>query len=335
MVAPKVKAVAGEVKAKVDKTVLKSILNTLALKYDQTLGSPLTKEETTALLAHDLESYTELYSPLGGQVASVIDSFPNIKAPTGEIHLFYQDPKLGRQDIRVRITYSDMSKFQQIIIGKESSMNTFTTNDFFDSLDVGYGYVGTTDSILKQWDLMRPPMDLFTLYFPKPSPPYMEESPKTRSTEKTERIWFTFHDPIWNQDILLRVYGFELDRALDYPNTVAFLKENFIKKQRFTADGIGFVQDKKGGAYTVGCMYSIIPPDGYSYIDTVRLHAIFRLNYMMVFEVRSSKRLKNTSLIDSIIDLAQFTPNDARLLRLQKEKRKRMAEEEARKQKSP
>jgi len=319
---PKYKIISGETKAAVEEKKGSDKKYTFLIKYDQTLGQDLTEADKQTLVHEELEKYASYYKTLGGSVNTINSGVADDGTTLGAMDIAYTDPKIGPQNIRAQILFSNKTKFQQILVSPKDSVPTFSTNAFFNALQISDGYFKSPSDIKAEWTPLHTPMDLFTVYFPPPTQPYFPEAPKVKSTEKTEQILAAFYDPLWKQNIFVKVHGFEMDRGMSYDTVIEFLKEHYIKKHRIVTDDVPIIRDTKDNFNIARCSYAIIPPDGYAYLDTVSLYAMFIQNYVMVIEVTSSPRMKDAEIIQSIIDTVEFTPNKAKMLRLQKDKKR-------------
>ena len=302
-------AQAGQTTSTFDQRPFKNAVKNYIVKYEQTLGPPLTDDDITELLADELENYALHFSKMNGILKDRKHVIYQQGVPGGEIHISYDDPTIGEQSsIRSRIFFTDTGKFQHIVSGPEDMMNSFQTDKFFDSLILSNGYKRSTGSLRNSFAEHKSPLGIFTAYLPEPVAPYVPEAVNIRNSDGVERMSIRFYDPIFKDTIFYNIYGYVLDQALTYLNVENILKQKHVLRHRLSADNISFEKLTNKDVPVLETHYRISSPEGYPLIDRVKLRAMFYGNKVVVHEIMSSKRLAETQLMDSIVKSVVFHP---------------------------
>lgn len=306
---------ANEITAMADNRPYAAVPKHYILKFSQTLGKELTAEQCQELIARELETYANYYSSLKGSVLEINDKAPQGDNPGGFITIGYEDPKLGPQMLRVHIVFTDRSMFQQIVTGMEKDIKAPSTENFFKSLVVENDLFRQNGSVKDEWKIYTPPLGIFTVYFPEATRPYLPKEPEISGKDKYERVSAQFYDPVLKQRVFVNVYGYELDRDIGAREVELFLQERFILRYPALV-GSAVTTKINGLAFpTADTVFSIKPPDGYPYMDKVRVRVMYAQNYILAYEVIGTENLINGPFVDSLIRQVNFTPSEARARR--------------------
>lgn len=277
---------------------------------EQTFAPGITNANKNLIIKQELDRYARHYKPQQG-VVRMRDDTASKDTYAGEIMISYIDPKTqAKQDMRARITVNDDTKFQQVAIGPEGFVYGLQAKDFFDSLKTRSK---TKDESRdeQEWQEMRSPFDLFTLEIPPVIPPFVAHAPEVQSSDKIEMISQIFTDPVWNYNVYYKVYGYRFDTNLTTANVQDVMAKNHIQKHGRNPYDLEFGQTFPNGIPTLEVTYQIAPPDGYPYLNTVRLRAMYLDNTMVVQEMIGKHFLVQSDFMRNTFDLIDFSPKAA------------------------
>ena len=277
---------------------------------DQTLGPKLENDDKNLLVTRMLDRYERYYKQQGGMLRDRNDVASN-DFYMGEITLSYVDPKTqDKQDVRARVTITDNSAFQQIAIGPDGSAFSMQNKEFFDSFHA-LKSSRTEDPGEKEWREIESPFQMFKLEVPPVQPPYVMDAPSIEHGDKIEVIAQVFTDPVWQQKLLYKVYGYRFETNLTTQNVQQVMAKNHIRKHGRDPYQLQFGQSFPGGTPSLEVTYQIRPPEGYPSIDTVRLRAMYLDNTMVVQEVMGPQTLVQSEFMRNTYDLIDFSPKQA------------------------
>ena len=301
----------GELISTIDQRPYKNVSKNYIVKYEQTLGPALSKTEREAIIDYDLDLYAQHYEALGGIVQERVTT-PSEDNTTGELYITYEDPSMGEQGVRAFITFTDVSKFQQILTGPLHIMHSFESKDFFQSLDTKEGRIKAKTKLDSTWIKHDSPFKTFSLSLPPVSEVFHPHEPRIEHNDHSEVISSYFYDPVRKQQLFYKVYGYrrasnlsagEAKKVMYFKHAAKYLKtpRSLEYKTARTEDNVSIIETE----------YSITPPKGYPYIQTVKLRGLFKGPYMIVQEVMSSDALANAEFTRTLTDLVAFTPERA------------------------
>ncbi|MGB0720229.1 MAG: hypothetical protein ACPGRX_07130, partial [Bdellovibrionales bacterium] len=182
------------------------------------------------------------------------------------------------------------------------------TKTFFESFIPLNGVVTNEGSIISEWDTYQAKSGLFAIKAPPVNAPFFETAPDIHQSGDTDTISLSFRDPVWNQQVFYTVYGYRFDKPMSYENAEAVMLDTFVQKHRGTTQGLRF---KKGALHklpTLSVDYQTRSPEGYPYINRVKLRGMFYNNYLVVQEALGPQHLVDSAFLQKVFDLIQFTP---------------------------
>lgn len=274
---------------------------------DQTLGPAISNGDKNLLIKREFARYEAQYRSRGGRIHSQ-KMLSNNGAYAGEIHLSYDDPDLGKpQAVRALITVTDSAKFQQIVTGPQDAMFSFKTKDFFSSLKIR-PIKKNKETSDQDWGVLESPFKLFKIQIHPPTLPFFSGPPDVQHGDKTEMIAQVFTDPVWNYNIYYKIYGYRFGQDLSLQNVQQVMVKNHIKKHGRDARDLTFTQSFAGGVPSLETTYRIRSPEGYGYINQVRLRALFLDNAIVVQEAMSVHFLVQSDFMRNTFDLIDFSP---------------------------
>jgi hypothetical protein len=277
------------------------------LKIDQTLGNKIEDWHLGNLIRKELQYYIEYYKKMGGVVSNLNEELHFGDFPGGSVQIAFEDPEKGPQSFKIRVLFTDVTKFQQIVIGPATAMDSYTTREYFDSLDLYNGYKIAKVTDQSTWIDYISPMKIFKITLPEKATVFMPTVPEIINRNKTERIAMQFADPLRNEKILMNIDGYIINKPTSYDIVLQLLDARYFQKHGITRNKYTCKQiliDKK--LSYVECSTPIKPPRGYEYINSLFIRAHFINHDVMVQEVMSSQEFITTPFVKRLVDDSVF-----------------------------
>ncbi len=293
-----------------DQRRFKNAFKSHLIQFDQTIGPALTDDQIEIFLSYDVKNYTKRYDGMNAVLKKkelkFIRGFPG-----AELHISYEDPEIGVQNVRARIIYTDVTRLEQSLTGNQYIMYDYKADKFFETLDVEEGLHYSVGKIDEGWGHYTSPLGIFSVSIPRATPPYVAKDPKITHSEKKELISQTIHDPIWGHNIFYRVYGYQFDQPLTAASVQNILTKNHISKYKKGKSSISYEKTSTDTHHIVETQMSIQAPQKAPYASYAHLRVFFIDNYMIVQEVISSKELVKSALANSLMSFVEFHPDKA------------------------
>ncbi|MCK5284900.1 MAG: hypothetical protein KAJ86_04865 [Alphaproteobacteria bacterium] len=297
--------------ASIDQRPFKNVVKNYSVIIDQSFGMPFYKSEMKKLINQDIDRYIALYDSMGGIVKKRTE--PKIEnTSSGELHMTYNDPELGLQGMRVRITTKGVTKYQQVLTGPDGSMYNIKAKAFFKSMIPGNGIASINGMYEDEWKQYISPLGIFTTYFPPEKSAFTIEKPLIENGNSTERISYTFTDPIRQQKLYYRIYGYKADIKIKPKHIQTLINKRHLKAHGRSSNSVELnIQKQPDGTTTVNANYGIQPLKNAPYVNRVKLYAETRGTHMIVHEIMSSKKLIDSAFTKNLIEITNFHPEKA------------------------
>ena len=306
-IAPNVVTQIGKAFKSVDNKPYRDTKRHYIIRYEQGLGRKLGDDHIGEMIIKALDDFAAHYSKMNGKVRKRKDLIYQYSDPGGEITISYQDPNLGEQFVRARIFFTDHGKIEQILIGEHGTMDSFTTRQFVDSMQIKDGYRAISGDIREEWTQHDSPLGIFTAYLPDKQAPYVPGDVKISQSGSGERISIRFYDPLWKEMIFYNIYGYQFNQNLNYLRVENILKNQHVLRHRFK---YGDIEMKRlvgeNGIPIVTSDYPINPPEGFPHVDQVKLHAMFSGNKILVHEIMGSYPFVNSEFMGFVSSNVEF-----------------------------
>ena len=296
----------GQAVSKIDQRPFKDTVKHYIVKYEQTLGLEITDQDIPDFISHELDLYSSHYGKLDGIQKSRSDLMYENGTPGGEIHIEYEDPQLGSQSIRARVFFTRSGKIQHIVSGPREIMDSMPTRRYLKSIITHEGYKQVVGSIMSDWKTVKSPLGVFTAYLPEKTMPYVPRDIDIKRSDSTERITIRFYDPIFKQTLFYNIYGYKVDKRLNYLNVQNLLREKHVLRHVFNDSAIEFDELTNNNLPVLQTAYGIEAPEEFPYVDTVRLRAKFSRNRIVVHEIMGSHKLAQSNFINHIVQHVEF-----------------------------
>jgi len=223
--------------------------------------------------------------------------------------LFYNDPQIGEQFVRAHTFFNSSGKIQQIIIGKESAVDSFTAKKFYKSLYINEGFKRLEGSIKDEWHKYTSPMGIFTTFLPEKMLPYVPHNVKITQADSSERMSIRFYDPVWKHSTFYNIYGYKLNKNMKYLHVENMLNKKHVLRHRFESADVEMKRSTDSSEFPViEAEYSIEPPKNHPYIKHVKLHAQFLGEFVIVHEIMGTPDFVNSSFMENIVSNVAFHP---------------------------
>ena len=303
---------AEEIAAISDQRPYKNVVKSFILKYEQTLGVGMGRDEIDSLLERNMNVYEDQYIDMKGILKKrEILSDRSQGRRSGEIYISYEDPKLGQQGIRVRIVYLSTTKYQQIIMGPDVIMYGLEAKNFIESLNVSDGVDGTPGTLEEKWVMHTSPMMISSMRLPPISKVYMPKKPYTKVNDNSEITKVVFTDPARSQNLFYNIYGYRMDQPLGYEDALKFFMTRHVGKHIKNQADIKIQKYKDGRNIVFAVAEPIIPPKGFPYVRHTKLKMQHLGNYVVVQEMLGDINLTESAFGDNLMKTLTFHPLEA------------------------
>lgn len=300
-------AISGEVVATEDQRPYKDVVKQYIIKYEQTIAHSITENDIASLLNLELGKYIDYYTALGGVIRNKeLNTYGG--KPGGEVVMSYRDKERGIQSIRVRIIYSDVTKVEQIVIGPEDSMFAYKTKDFYDSLQVNDGRTELKGDLQKEWDTVTSPFAISTQLVPRKNPPFVENKPEFTNSDKIERMSMRFTDPVYGYTMFYNIYGYRFGSLLTNDNVQKVIMDKHLKKFKINIRDLKFSMTSKNNYPVLSTTMHFPAPPQYPFMNTIKLHAHFFGNFLVVQEFAGTNFHVNSVFAQNISKYFKFSP---------------------------
>lgn len=290
-------------------------LVTYSFIHDQTIGPKFSAEDLGNLIRRELKYYIAYYQNLdaNAKVVKQNDKMHFGDFAAGEVYLSFDDKNVEqiRQDIRIRVVMTDVSKFVLMAQGSAKAMTSYETEDFFNTLKVYDGYQKIQNATPISWKDYTSPLGIFKMSLPEKTSIFMPEIPGIKNTPRTESMAFRFIDPVFDENIVFKIDGFESNKPVAYHNVMQLIEDRYIKKHgtvRFKDTCKQVMVDERP---QIHCSYPIKPPKGYDYMTQVRLIAQFLEKDIVIQEVKASDRFINSDFVNRMLGKMTFLTTGA------------------------
>lgn len=301
----------SEMTSFIDQRPYRDTIKNYVVKFDQTFGPAIDKDNRVRILERELNLYEQSYASKNMEVVDR-EIKKGSERSVATLSLLYDDEAHEkRQAFRAKIILNSTSKFHQIFTGPKKDLNSGITKQYFESLSVEAGVSQEAGNINKDWRRIESPFSLFAIKVPPITDSYFESEPSVSQDGKMERIGMTFNDPVWSQKVFYNVTGYQLEKEMSFDLAQNVLLDKHLKRHGRSLVGIDFRKDFTGETPYLEASYAINPPQAYPYLNTVRIRAMFLGNYMIVQELVSPKHLIETQFTDEFFNLIEFTPKKA------------------------
>ena len=307
-----VAAESGELIAMIDQRPFKDAVKNYVLKYDQTIGTPLSKKERIAIRDKEMAAYEDFYLALNGVVKDKQKEEDGDNA-SGRLYITYEDPHLGLQSIRSEIKINSTTKFQQILTGPDHIMYSLESKNYFDHLETKTGQITISADFKNDWTRHTSPLALFSYYLPAPDDVYMAKEPYTEHTDRSELVTFSFYDPIWKQKVFHRIFGYQFGTNLTFQAAKEVIFKRHSSRYFDKPTPMTFKTGQSdSGTPMVALTTPVTPPKDFPYLNTLRVRALFAGTYMLVHEIAGPEKLVMSNFTDRMINnFVEFTPEES------------------------
>ena len=301
-----------EISAVIDQRPYKNVLKSYIVKYDQTLGLEIGEEEGVALIHRTMDTYGEHYSSLNGTLkkrAMLEDDVWGF--PAGEIFITYDDPVFGLQGVRSRIFYTRSGKFEQIVMGPDTSAYSLEAENFFESMRAYAGIVNSVGALEEKWVKHVSPMMIYTIAVPPLTPVYMPQEPVSQSNDSAEVTKVVFTDPARGQNLFYNVYGYRLDEPLAMADAEKIFFTRHLAKYIKNPAGVKYSKDQQDKTVVFTLDTGINPPKNFPYVRHIRLKMQYLGNYAVVQEMLGDQPLTKSTFANNLMSQFFFHPLQA------------------------
>lgn len=285
------------------------VVKNYIIKYEQTLGLPFGQQDAANLIKKEMDLYTDYYTTLNGTLVDKTDLMTEDGFPAGEIWVDYMDPAIGEQSIKIKVIFTESTKFQHIISGPRKWITSHKTKEHVESLDLKAGYMQDRGSIQEEWRSVTSPMRLFTVFLPEPGSAYFPYDYKVYFDRHTERVSAVFRDPIWNMKVYYNVYGYIPNGEVNTARAQSIVTQRHIKRHRLTADGLKFTHLTVADKNIMETSYDILAPKGKPNVRWVKLRVQHEDNKMVVHELLGPKHIIDGPFFEYLLNNGKFHPD--------------------------
>lgn len=227
---------------------------------------------------------------------------------------------------RIRISYSNTTRLEQIYSGPDEMMFDHRAKDFFNSLILNTGRTAYDGDIKRFWSVVTSPFALFKANIPNQAPPYVPENIQETYNNKVERLSLQLYDPVYDNTLFYNIYGYRFNTLMTMDNVQQVLMEKHLKKFRVDISKLKFTQASDGTYPVLQTKMHFSPPKAHPYMDTISLSAYYYGPFLVVQELVGNNIHVESPVGARMMRLLEFTPREAHT-KLQAEKSEARMEE--------
>lgn len=317
-------ATSGEIISTVDQRPYKDVVKQYIVKYEQTFAHSIADNDVGSLLELELGKYIDYYTSFGGVMRNKEMGTFNGR-PGGEVVISYKDKELGLQSIRVRIIYANTTKIEQIVMGPEETMFAFRTKDFFSSLQIKDGRTSLDGEFQKEWETVTSPFQLISQLIPRRNPPFVAKTESFVNSDSIERMSVKIVDPVYGHTLFYNLYGYRFNSLMTSENVQRVLMDKHLKKFNVSIAELKFAVSSKGQYPVLSTKMHFKPPSKFPFMNTIKLHAHYFGNFLVVQELAGSNIHVESVLAQNLSRYFRFDPVRGNKL-LQKERAEKQME---------
>jgi hypothetical protein len=279
-----------------------------AVDFFQTLGAGLTEEEVEATLEALVIQHLNKYVKFGGSIVERSTYSNSTGLRVGDLYITYDDPEHGPSHTRTRIYLSSVSKAQQTVTGSESTMFSYRSQDFFNSMSIYDGYAHDQGTIKDTWTPHTSPFNVFTAYFPETRGSYTPNPPTIQNGERSEVIGFKFFDPFLEKTLTYNVYSHQFNIDLHEGYIAQILQKFHLQKNKIIFRNSSFKQTANN---VLEAFFPVKPTEKNNYATFGRLIAQYKGKHLLVHEIYGTETLVISNFIGNAVDAVEFHPERA------------------------
>lgn len=301
----------NEVSAIIDQRPYKDVVRNYIIRYEQTLADIIGRDQIADILKKDLKRYEDYYRSIDGKI---LDTKMNVQYgyPTLELIIAYIDEDKLKH-VRNKILYTNTTRFEQTMIGEESDMFSFRTNEFFSSLDVKEGKSIQAGDFKAEWETYTSPFDLINVGAPFITPPFFTKIPAFTNNSNSEKIEIEFYDPIFKYKLFYNAYGYRLKKPVSEENVQDILMQEHLAKFKVNFRNMRIQRGKMGNFPLLRTQMQFAPFKKLPYLNTVLLQATYMGNLVVVQELVANPLHINSKFENLLMNNITFTPFKANL----------------------
>ncbi|MCB1681474.1 MAG: hypothetical protein KDI65_06025 [Alphaproteobacteria bacterium] len=281
-----------------------------SIKVDQTTGKGLGKSKVNDLLARDYYKYQKFAKAMGGKIESQKD-VDDFGFPGKEFYFTFEKDGV-EQGMRIKVMYTDVSRVEAALSGPQSSMYSFRSNDFFDSLKLYDGAATIDGKPGDGWEEYESPLGLFTLVLPEKANTFALGPPRFVSNQMREKGRYTLKDPVLGYKTFFNFFGYKIKQKKNFDDVKTLLFAEHISKYvtNVTRDNLKFDErmapdDKYGIISTKIRMRGL---EKHPYMTAVIIQALFNDDGVVVLEYLGSYPHVESPLGKTLFSLVKFHP---------------------------
>lgn len=284
---------------------------TYFVKVQQTMAQTLGIKFTKLILAKEVKKYKASAEASGGILQSE-DPIQTGGYIGKELYFTFKGKtEKDTEGMRIKIMFTDVSKIEQVLSGPASSMYSFKSNDFFDSLKLYDGVKQLEGKVGDSWEEFESPRGIFTIVVPPKENSFVGGPPVFKTIgEDREAGRFFFVDPLLKQKLIYNIFSYKVDGPLKYDDVKNLLFANHVSKfsDRIQRDDLKLENKTIDGHGVMMTRIKMRPLEKIPYIDSVLLQATFNENTVVVQEFMASPYHIVSPIGKTILGLLKFHP---------------------------
>ena len=277
----------------------------------QTFGDELRRRTMKKILEREAEKYVQSIKLMGGKILANEDVKHNgFKGK--RIYITYKENG-EKFAMRIRIFMTNRSKVEQVLTGPAESVYSYRSDDFFNSLKLFDG-ITTFDSkvaFAEGWNTYTSPNNIFSTKLPAQNKDYTPKPPSTKSTGKTERMFFEIIDPVLNESVLYNVYTYKLRKTATYESAKNILFVSHVKRfvQNASINSLKTDNTIEDAVHVMATKLIISPPKKHPHITNVLFEVRYKDDTVIIQEVLSSAGHERSGITKLMIEQLDFHPH--------------------------
>ncbi len=280
----------------------------LMVKAVQTFGSPLSYRDAEQILNATVRKYSMSAKELGGEI--LINENKKYDGFLGRnIYISYLNDgkKFG---LRIKVYLTDYSKVEQILSGPASSMYSYRSDDFFNSLVLHSGRVKQENPLGVGWVKYPSKSNIFTAVLPPKNSNYTPNPPNFTIKDNVEVMNFVINDPVLQNNVRYNIYSYKGVSDFSYESVKSALFAKHVSKFVKDADLDSLKTENKTYKKYKSMKTKLIvtPTKKYPNITTIYLEARYNGDILVIQEFLCGRKHTNSGLNETLFSLMEFHP---------------------------
>ncbi len=310
-IAPGFSIYSEKISGKKDFRPFKDNINHYTVKFDQTLGDPLTDNEKDEIIKRDLERYLNFYRKNKNAILKKEELMYHGDAHAGEIYISFEDEKFGPRGVRIKAIVHDNYRIIAALNVNDRAAFSVVSNDFFDTIKLKNKIIDRSSQQESDWNTNTSPLNIFSVMTPPIIEPYVTQKPEIKSSINKETMSMVILDPVREQPINVKTTAYKIDSEFNRTILKKLITQEHLSNYVTNVSQIAFDEiEDQNGREGVEANFFLSKPKGHPSSDAVYINAVSKKNFAIVQEVHTSRALINAPITKALRGMVFFHPEN-------------------------